>query len=110
VAQYDGSSSTSNNVSWIGERSLWLPEVAKGKQCYVLGSRLSGADGGTVRGFLGKNSSNGIYYFAENYQADVNFFEQKIEISKFNGSANVNLSKTERNNLYFSITLLCKQI
>jgi hypothetical protein len=107
-AQYFWWSDINNNVKWIWERSLWLPTAAKGKQCYLLWNKISWSDWWTIRWYLWRNHNWSSYYFSEKYEASINVGEQKIEISKRNWYNNVNLSKTERNNLYFSISMICK--
>lgn len=104
-ATYEWWSSTTNNVKRIWERSFWFPAEAEWKNCYILWSKLNGADGWTVRWYLGARYNWSTYQTADSYEAQVNNWEQKIEISK-DGK---NLSTSERNNLYFSITLLCQE-
>lgn len=97
-----------NNVERLWERSLSLPTEAKWKSCVIVWSRISGNAGWTLRQFLGKNNKGGIYNFADNYNAEINLNEQKIEISKWNWYSDSNLSQKERDSLYFSVRLLCK--
>lgn len=104
-ATYEWWSSTTNNVKRIWERSFWFPAEAEWKYCYILWSKLDGADGWTVRWYLGARYNWSTYQTADSYEAQVNNWAQKIEISK-DGK---NLSTSERNNLYFSITLLCQE-
>lgn len=107
-AQYYGWSDKNNNVEWAWERSLWLPQEAKWKKCYLLGNKVDWTAWGTIRWYLGKDHNGSVYHFANNYQAEINASEQKIEITKWDWTSNKNLSKIERNNLYFSITMLCQ--
>lgn len=100
-------SDISNNLSWIWEKSLGFPDYLKWKNCYILWSKISWDDGWTIRWFLWKNDNWTSYQFATNYQARINNSEEKIEITKWNGSSSM-LTKSERDNLYFSLTLLCR--
>jgi heme/copper-type cytochrome/quinol oxidase subunit 2 len=97
-----------NNVDWIWGRSLNLPTEAKWKSCVIVWSKISGNAWWTLRQFLWKNSKWTTYSFADNYNAQINLNEQKIEISKWNWYSEVNLSDKERESLYFSVRLLCK--
>ncbi len=107
---YAGSKNQDNSVDWIWERSLGFPNYLSGKVCYILWSKMDGENGWTIRWYLGKdnNKNNHTYSFSPNYEAYVNNGAKKIEITKWNGSQNVNLTQSERNNLYFSLRLLCR--
>lgn len=104
---YEWWSTITNNLKWIWEKSLWFPDYLKWKNCYILWSKISWEDGWTVRWFLWKNGNGSSYSFATSYEARVNNAEEKIEITKRNWSSSM-LTKTERDNLYFALTLLCR--
>lgn len=106
TVNYEWGSSTDNNLKWIWEKSLWFPSFLKGKECYILGSKISWDDWWTIRWFLWKNYDWNTYRFADSYEASVNNLEGKIEITKWNWSSQM-LTKKERDNLYFSLRLLC---
>ena len=77
-ATYEWWSSTTNNVKRIWERSFWFPAEAEWKDCYILWSKLNGADGWTVRWYLGARYNWSTYQTADSYEAQVNNWEQKI--------------------------------
>lgn len=96
-----------NNLKWIWEKSLWFPDYLKWKSCFILWSKISWDDGWTIRWYLWKNGNWSSYETSANYEASINNAEEKIEITKRNGSTSM-LTKKERDNLYFSLTLLCR--
>lgn len=107
VVNYEWWSSVTNNLRWIWEKSLWFPDYLKWKNCYILWSKISWDDWGTIRWYLWKNGNWSSYETSANYEARINNYEEKIEITKWNWSSSM-LTKKERDNLYFSLTLLCR--
>lgn len=95
-----------NNVFWIWERSLWYPDSAKWKTCYVIWDKLRGVEWWAIWWYLWIAWNGWRYKYSTQYEANLNNLEQKIEIIK-NVWSDKNLTKTERNNLYLSLTLLC---
>lgn len=98
---------SSNNVSWIWEKSLWYPSAAKWKTCYIIWEKLRGVEWWAIWWYLWIAWNGWRYNYSTQYEANLNNFEQKIEIIK-NVWSDKNLTMTERNNLYLSLTLLCR--
>ena len=104
---YEWGSSRLNNVSWVWDKSLWYPELAKNKYCYIIWEKIRWSWWGSIWWRIWIAWDWWRYTYSTMYEADLNNTEQKIEITKNWWYSNSNLTTSERNNLYLSLTLLC---
>lgn len=100
-------SDTYNNVSRVWEKSLWYPSAAKWKICYIIWDKIRWVEWWAIWWYLWIAWNWGRYNYSTQYEANLNNLGSKIEIIK-NVWSDKNLTKTERNNLYLSLTLLCR--
>lgn len=101
-------SNTSNNVSWIWEKSLWFPSAAKGKNCYIIWDKIRWEWWWSLWWRIWISGNWWRYTYSTSYEAEINNRDQKIEITKNWYNSDSNLTNTERNNLYLSFTMLCR--